>query len=563
MLKKNMSVRPAAWRDTHISSLRRVDAAALAATLVLTQLLRFGFEQEALRLGQLTMPYWLVGAVLGATWWGWLELRGARDVRLIGYAVEENRQVVSATLVLFGALAILSYVLNVPMARSYVVIALPLGTLLLLAGRGLVRRGLTRRRLAGEAMSRTLVVGRVPGVVEMLRSLQQHPAAGFDPVAVYAPSSSRALPHHLARVRMPENMLPAGEAPSVEGIVAACRTHRIETLVMAASAPLSSEEVRHLSWYLADERIRLVLDTGLTDVAGPRIHTQQLAGLPLIHVSTPRMSRSRLLLKRLVDLTGALTALVLLAPVMLVLAAIVKAHDGGPVLFAQERIGLDGTTFRMLKFRSMYTDAEERKAALMAANDAKGGVLFFMENDPRVTSPGAVDAQVQPRRAPAVPQRPHRRDVPGGPAPAAALGGRPVRGARPPPAAGQARHHRPVAGLRPRRPGVGAGRAPGPLLRGELVPGPGLRDPAAHGQGRGRQGGGALRRPCRCPCVPKPKRSAGHHSDLRPIRRLERLLGMGPGLIHGGALWNHAPALTLPGLAVSSRSPGCGHRTSA
>ena len=65
MLKKNMSVRPAAWRDTHIRSLRRVDAAALAATLVLTQLVRFGFEQEALRLGQLTMPYWLVGAVLG------------------------------------------------------------------------------------------------------------------------------------------------------------------------------------------------------------------------------------------------------------------------------------------------------------------------------------------------------------------------------------------------------------------------------------------------------------------------------------------------------------------
>ena len=53
-----------------------------------------------------------------------------------------------------------------------------------------------------------------------------------------------------------------------------------------------------------------------------------------------------------------------------------------------ERTGLDGTTFRMLKFRSMYTDAEERKAELMASNDAKGGVLFFMANDPRVTTPG-------------------------------------------------------------------------------------------------------------------------------------------------------------------------------
>ncbi|MEX5301203.1 sugar transferase [Kocuria sabuli] len=383
-----MTVRPAAWRDTHIRSLRRVDAAALAATLALTQLVRFGLEPEVLQFGGLTVPYWLVGALLGLAWWGWLDLRGARDVRLIGYSVEENRQVVSATLVFFGALAILSYVLGVPMARSYVVLALPLGVVLLLVARGLVRQGLARRRRAGEAMSRTLVVGRVPGVVEMLGTLQEHPAAGLDPVAVYAPSSGTALPRHLAKVRMPQNMLPAGERPSVEGIVAACREHRIETLVMAASAPLSSEEVRHLSWHLTDAHIRLVLDTGLTDVAGPRIHTQQLAGLPLIHVSTPRMSRSRLLLKRLVDVVGASAALVVLSPVMLVLALVVRTHDGGPALFAQERTGLDGSGFRMLKFRSMYLDAEERKAELMAANDAKGGVLFFMENDPRVTTPG-------------------------------------------------------------------------------------------------------------------------------------------------------------------------------
>ncbi|VEH42549.1 Putative colanic biosynthesis UDP-glucose lipid carrier transferase [Kocuria rosea] len=168
----------------------------------------------------------------------------------------------------------------------------------------------------------------------------------------------------------------------------ACLSHRIETLVLCASAPLTPEEIRHLSWQLADAHIRLVLDTGLTDIAGPRIHTQHMAGLPLIHVSTPRLNRSKLLLKRFMDIAGALTAIIVLAPLTAALAFVVKAHDGGPVLFAQERTGRDGTTFRMLKFRSMYTDAEERKAELMAANDAKGGVLFFMANDPRVTTPG-------------------------------------------------------------------------------------------------------------------------------------------------------------------------------
>lgn len=58
------------------------------------------------------------------------------------------------------------------------------------------------------------------------------------------------------------------------------RRHRIQTLVLTNSSPLTSAEIRHLSWYLADAHVRLVLNTGLTDIAGPRIHTQQVAGLP-------------------------------------------------------------------------------------------------------------------------------------------------------------------------------------------------------------------------------------------------------------------------------------------
>ena len=192
----------------------------------------------------------------------------------------------------------------------------------------------------------------------------------------------------LHSVRVPVNALAPEERPSVQGIMQACREHDIETLVMAAAVPLNTTEIRHLGWALADERIRLVMNTGLTDVAGPRIHTQQLVGLPLIHVATPRFTRSKKIVKRIIDVTGSLAALIILFPVMLVLGILVKAHDGGPAFFAQERVGIDGTRFRILKFRSMYTDAEERKAALMAANESQGDVLFKMKDDPRVTAPG-------------------------------------------------------------------------------------------------------------------------------------------------------------------------------
>lgn len=376
------------WRQKYQNRLRLADAITLAGAVTLSQLLRFGSSDGALPIESGPVPYWILGIALGIVWWTWLEVRDARSVRLIGNGMEENKQVVTASLILFASIAVLSYAFGLPTARGYVLIALPLGTFLLIAGRWVVRHQLMSQRSKGQSMSRTLVVGRHRGAVEMVGLLQRFPAAGFDPVAVYMPCSARGLPPELQDVEVPLNTLNPGERPSVSGLVAACRAQRIETLVMAASVPLTSTEIRHLGWALADEHVRLVMNTGLTDVAGPRIHTQQLAGLPLIHVATPRFTQSKLIIKRSMDIVGSTAALLLLSPVMLTLALIVKLHDGGPAFFAQERVGIDGTRFKMLKFRSMYTDAEERKAALLKANESEGGVLFKMKDDPRVTAPG-------------------------------------------------------------------------------------------------------------------------------------------------------------------------------
>ncbi|MEX5256869.1 sugar transferase [Kocuria arenosa] len=388
MLKQTGVTRSTSWQDNYLRTVRAMDAATMALTVAAAQLIRFGLDGGTLLVQGIRLPYWGVGVLLGLAWWVWLDLRGTRDLRLIGQGIEESKELVNATLVLFGAIAIVSYALDIPTARGYVIVALPLGMGLLLLGRGRIRRQLIRQRQAGMGTSRTMVVGCPPGVLETVKSLRKHPGAGFDPVAVYAPTPSRPLPASLASMDQPPNLLPDGDFPEVVGLLDACRDRQIEVLVLCASAPFSPEEIRHLSWYLADERIRLVLDTGLTDIAGPRIHKQHMAGLPLIHVSTPKMTRARLLLKRTVDVMGAGGALLVLSPVILALALIVKAHDGGPAFFSQERIGLDGSRFRMLKFRSMYVDAEERRHALLAANEGAGGVLFKMKNDPRVTAPG-------------------------------------------------------------------------------------------------------------------------------------------------------------------------------
>lgn len=93
--------------------------------------------------------------------------------------------------------------------------------------------------------------------------------------------------------------------------------------------------------------------------------------------------------KRAVDIAGAALALALLLPIFLATALAIRLEDKGPVFFRQTRIGTDGKPFTMIKFRSMFIDAEKRRAALLARSD-RSGMCFKMQDDPRITRTGKI-----------------------------------------------------------------------------------------------------------------------------------------------------------------------------
>jgi lipopolysaccharide/colanic/teichoic acid biosynthesis glycosyltransferase len=93
--------------------------------------------------------------------------------------------------------------------------------------------------------------------------------------------------------------------------------------------------------------------------------------------------------KRAVDVAGAVAGLILLWPVMVVIALLIKFTSRGPILFQQPRRGYRGRLFNVLKFRTMTVDAEQRLVDLESSNESAGGVLFKLRNDPRVTPLGA------------------------------------------------------------------------------------------------------------------------------------------------------------------------------
>jgi exopolysaccharide biosynthesis polyprenyl glycosylphosphotransferase len=163
---------------------------------------------------------------------------------------------------------------------------------------------------------------------------------------------------------------------------------RADTLVIAPTSTLEPTDLRRLSWELEGADVDLVVSPNLTDVAGPRVHLRPVAGLPLLHVEKPEFAGLRRVAKSAFDRTVSLVALVLLAPVCLVIAALVRLDSPGPAFFRQQRVGRGGSTFTLWKFRSMHADAERELEALIESNEHAGSPVFKMRADPRVTRVG-------------------------------------------------------------------------------------------------------------------------------------------------------------------------------
>ena len=133
--------------------------------------------------------------------------------------------------------------------------------------------------------------------------------------------------------------------------------------------------------------VRFSIDAGYLGSGISRAQLDGFQGWTVLSFSTVPEASVELIAKRVMDFTLSAMALLALAPLFAVVAALIKLQDGGPVLFVQERSGLHGRTFPMLKFRTMVVDAEKRLAALQAQNEMSGPV-FKMKHDPRITALG-------------------------------------------------------------------------------------------------------------------------------------------------------------------------------
>jgi exopolysaccharide biosynthesis polyprenyl glycosylphosphotransferase len=320
--------------------------------------------------------YVAVTAGLPVIWIVWVAMLGGYDARYIGLGSEEFRRIINSAVSLTAAIAIVSYAFKANLARGYILIALPVLTILDLLARYGMRKRLHRHRSQGRYMRRVTAVGHAAAIADLITQLRQDSFHGLEVVAACLPGGTGTT--EIEHVPVVGTFDDAAKVASDIGA---------DTVAVLACPEMDGRTLRRLAWELEKDGTDLCVAPALMDVAGPRTTIRPVAGLPLLHVDHAELTGAKRAIKSFFDKAIATAALCIFSPLLALISITILLHDGSPVLFAQTRIGKHGLPFTVLKFRTMVRDAEERKEQLAALNEGDG-LLFKMRRDPRVTTIG-------------------------------------------------------------------------------------------------------------------------------------------------------------------------------
>ena len=360
-----------AWTGAYLRRVALADFACALAGSVLAYEVRFG--QPTYR----PVIYLAFTGLLPLLWVASLALAGGYDPRFIGVGSDEFRRVLNAAVSLTAMVAIASYSVKFQTDRGYLVIALPCATLFDLVVRHRLRKRLHLLRSQGACMRKVVVIGPMSAVADFVIELRRQSHQGMSVVGAC-----------LVDGHTPVKVAGVPVLGGLDSVTSAVGQFGADTVAVLACPEMNGIRLRELAWDLEKTGTDMCVAAALLDVAGPRTTIRPVAGLPLLHVDHPELAGGKQVLKAAFDKVVALTAVIALAPLFAAIMLAVRLGDHGPVFFRQTRVGKDGHTFSVWKFRTMVVDAEQRKAELSALNESDGA-LFKMRKDPRVTKAGS------------------------------------------------------------------------------------------------------------------------------------------------------------------------------
>jgi len=314
--------------------------------------------------------------------------------RLVGFYEPYRKQrfhqiafkVFKAVFGTFAGLVLILYLLHVQgISRLlFLLFGAVLLTLLLLS-KGVIYHTLAYYRSRDYNLKNILIIGTGDRARRVVEAVLRSAGAGYRILGCLIPAQAGPAEQQSSCRDIPA-LGPVSSLPQI------LTSHVVDEVVLATDL----ENVPQIGEYIqfAEQlgiNVRIVPDFQLQKIMyrpeTARVFMDQFAGLPTIALSTVPQRRGELLAKSFMDYVIAGTGIVVLSPLFLALALIIKATSRGPVFFVQQRVGLYGRLFKMFKFRTMVENAEEIKKQLADRNEVDGPV-FKITDDPRITPIG-------------------------------------------------------------------------------------------------------------------------------------------------------------------------------
>lgn len=235
----------------------------------------------------------------------------------------------------------------------------------------IVKRAVLRQfRLHGRNLRRMVIVGTGARARQMAEMIADHPELGYQLIGFI------------------DNVKEPDVVGSLDQMAQILSSNVVDEMLIALPIKTFYDEMADIVQVAEDQGVTVRMLSDMFNLRLARAVADELEGTPIVSLYTGPQINWMMTLKRVIDVIGSLALIIVLAPVLIVIALLIKLTSPGPVFFIQERVGYNKRRFRMFKFRTMVPDAEQRMAEVEHLNEVSGPV-FKIRNDPRVTPIGA------------------------------------------------------------------------------------------------------------------------------------------------------------------------------
>ncbi|MDP9441743.1 MAG: sugar transferase [Actinomycetota bacterium] len=352
------------------------DLVTVAAAMAAASLLRWalpgwdsaGRVSRHVAFGALSLPLWASA----------FSHYGLYSARKVTTRLDEFNKIVHATGSSVLIMVVGSVVTDSYLSRSWLALTCGIAVVAVTAEREVIRRMFSFLRCKGRFLRPVVIVGANEEAIAVCRELASSPWLGYRPLGFIDDTAPIGEP-------LVQGVSVIGRTADVLAVVSECGASGVVVATTGVSTAVSNRVTREL----LHAGVYIELTSSLKDLASERLSVRPLGRCPVIQVEPARRGGWQDAAKRTFDIFVTSVALVMLAPTMALIAALIKLDSRGPVLFRQHRVGRNGDIFTVWKFRTMVERAEQMVIDLRDANEADGP-LFKIRKDPRVTRVGRI-----------------------------------------------------------------------------------------------------------------------------------------------------------------------------